>query len=77
MTAEWKFTIYRIRPIKRMVPNKRTPRRTSKQTEQRERIGAITAITLRPAIIQGCGKTEDRQHPYFRKISQPLPTPCA
>ena len=47
--------------------------RTSKQIGQRERKGAITAITLRPAIIEGCGKTEDRQHPYFRKISQLAP----
>ena len=50
--------------------------RASKQTEQGERKGAITANTLRPAIIEGYGKTEDRQHPYFKKISQPLPAPC-
>ena len=43
------------------------------QIEQRERKGAITANTLRPAIIEGCGKKEDRQHPYFRKFSRPLP----
>ena len=49
----------------------------SKQTEKRERQGAITANTLRLAIIDVYGKTEDRQHPYFKKISQPLPAPCA
>ena len=52
-------------------------RQTSKLTEQQERKGAITANTLRSEIIEVCGKTEDRQHPYFRIISQPLPAPCA
>ena len=32
---------------------------------------------LQPAIIVGCGKTEDQQHPYLRKFSQPLPASCA
>ena len=52
-------------------------RLTSKQTEQRERKGAITAITLRPAITEECGKTDDCKHPFYRKFSQPLPAPCA
>ena len=51
--------------------------RTSKQIEQWGCKRAITAITLRPAIIEGCGKTDDRQHPYFRKISQLAPARCA
>ena len=34
----------------------------SKQTEQRERKDAITANTLRLAIIEVCGKPEDCQH---------------
>ena len=50
---------------------------SKKKTEQRERKSAITANTLQSAIIEVCGKTEDRQHPYFRKISQPLPALCA
>ena len=51
-------------------------RQTSKQTERRERKGAMTANTLRLAIIEVCGKTEDCQHPFHRKFSQPLPAMC-
>ena len=42
-------------------------RQTSKQTEQQDRKGAIMANTLRSAIIEVCGKTEDCQHPFYRK----------
>ena len=50
---------------------------TSKHAEQRECEGAITVITLRSAIIEGCGYTDVWQHPSYRKFSQPLPARCA
>ena len=51
--------------------------RTFKQSEQRERKGAITANMLRLAIIEGCGKMEEKfPNHYLHRVLNQANTVC-